>query len=165
MSTSNVILLSHDFQFLNIVSIKKAVKLVVKKRVEVVKSSEKQLHSGFYLPTVIRLLKAIDATFNKKLPYSKEAVFIRDGYKCQYCGKSLNRKQSTIDHVIPVSKGGKTNFTNCVTACKTCNSWKGNQMLHQTNMQLEKTPTHPTFSEYLFYKMKSMGIDLKEIWK
>jgi 5-methylcytosine-specific restriction endonuclease McrA len=58
--------------------------------------------------------------------YSKHNVFLRDGYTCQYCGDDVSRKTATLDHVLPVSHGGKTTFENTVCACATCNANKGN---------------------------------------
>ena len=58
--------------------------------------------------------------------YSKHNVFLRDGYVCQYCGDDVTRKTATLDHVLPVSHGGKTSFENTVTACGPCNANKGN---------------------------------------
>ena len=164
MSATQIILLDHNFQFLNLVSIKKAVKLMVKNRVEVVKSTTKELRCGFYMPKVLRLLKAINAIFNKKIPFSKQSIFVRDNYVCQYCGKELNAKTSTVDHVLPTSKGGKNSFVNCVTACKPCNSWKSDTLLEKTNMKLVKTPVHPSFSEFMYMKMKVLGISMKDIF-
>lgn len=165
MSTATqIVLLDHNFQFLNIVSIKKAVKLMVKGRVEVIKSTDKELRCGLYLPKVIRLLREIRVALNKKIPFSKQSVFIRDNYTCQYCGKVLNARNATVDHVQPVSKGGKNSYLNCVTACKPCNNWKDDKLLSQTNMQLTKQPVHPSFSEFMFMKMRSMGIEISDIW-
>lgn len=58
--------------------------------------------------------------------YSKHNVFLRDGFVCQYCGDDVTRKTATLDHVLPVSHGGKTTFENTVCACSTCNALKGN---------------------------------------
>ncbi len=58
--------------------------------------------------------------------FSKHNVFLRDGYVCQYCGDSVSRNSATLDHVLPVSHGGKTTFENTVTACGPCNANKGN---------------------------------------
>jgi 5-methylcytosine-specific restriction endonuclease McrA len=58
--------------------------------------------------------------------YSKHNVFLRDGYVCQYCGDDVARKTATLDHVLPVSHGGKTTFENTVCACASCNANKGN---------------------------------------
>lgn len=58
--------------------------------------------------------------------YSKQNVFLRDGFVCQYCGDDVSKKTATLDHVLPVSHGGKTTFENTVCACSTCNANKGN---------------------------------------
>jgi 5-methylcytosine-specific restriction endonuclease McrA len=58
--------------------------------------------------------------------FSKQNVFLRDGYVCQYCGVQLNKKTATLDHVLPISHGGKSNFENCTTSCGPCNAVKGN---------------------------------------
>jgi len=165
MSATQVILLDHNFQFLNTVSIKKAVRLIVKERVEVIKSTDKELRCGFLLPKVIRLLKAINATFTKKIPFSKQSVFIRDNYVCQYCGKELHSRNATVDHVHPTSKGGKNSFENCVTSCKPCNQWKSDLLLEKTNMQLLRNPVHPTWNEFMYMRMKTLGISLSNIWQ
>ncbi len=67
--------------------------------------------------------------FQKKkttVRFSKQNVFLRDGYRCVYCDADLNRKTATLDHVLPSSHGGKTVWENCVTACGPCNANKGN---------------------------------------
>lgn len=58
--------------------------------------------------------------------FSKNNVFLRDKFNCQYCGVSVSKASATLDHVLPVSHGGKTTFENCVTACGPCNAQKGN---------------------------------------
>ncbi len=51
-------------------------------------------------------------------------IFIRDNKKCFYCGKRLNFRQITLDHYLPLSKGGKDEIFNLVTCCKKCNKYK-----------------------------------------
>lgn len=62
-----------------------------------------------------------------RVRFNRKWVFLRDDYKCQYCGKELEAKECTIDHVVPVSKGGKTTWHNVVTSCQTCNHDKANK--------------------------------------
>ena len=50
------------------------------------------------------------------------------------------------------------------SSCKTCNQWKGDKLLHETNMHLAKHPTHPSFLDFMYLKAKSFGINLKDIW-
>ena len=58
--------------------------------------------------------------------FSKSNVFLRDQYTCAYCGTGLEKKDCTLDHILPSSHGGKTTFENTVTACGPCNAKKGN---------------------------------------
>jgi DNA-directed RNA polymerase subunit RPC12/RpoP len=66
-------------------------------------------------------------------------IFERDGYACQYCKKRVAIKHrnrlrwATIDHVIPLSKGGAHSPDNIVTACFSCNSRKGNRIPNTHN--------------------------------
>jgi len=96
--------------------------------------------------------------------YSKHNVFLRDGYTCQYCGDDVSRKTATLDHVLPVSHGGKTTFENTVCACATCNANKGNdkkivpkhkpvkptyyQLVDRRRQQKWDIP-HPSWANYL----------------
>jgi 5-methylcytosine-specific restriction endonuclease McrA len=60
------------------------------------------------------------------LRFSKFNIFLRDEYRCQYCGIETTRKTATLDHVLPISHGGKNTWENCVCACSRCNIVKGN---------------------------------------
>lgn len=164
MSVSQVVLLDQNYNFLNLITIKKTIKLMVKQKVEVIKCSGKELRCGFFLPKVIRLLKAINVTLSKKIPFSKHNIFVRDDYHCQYCGKELNLKTATVDHIIPVSRGGKNSYVNCACSCKACNQWKGDKLLSETSMHLTRVPQHPSFLEFMYLKAKFFGINMKEIF-
>ena len=64
---------------------------------------------------------------NKKIRFSREHLYLRDLFTCQYCGDTFTNKELTIDHVTPRSLGGKTSWENCVAACKPCNHRKGSK--------------------------------------
>lgn len=88
--------------------------------------------------------------------FSKSNVFLRDEYLCQYCGVGVTSKTATLDHVLPVSHGGKTTFENSCCACATCNANKGNDKKIKP-----KIPPHkPTYWE-LVDKRKKMRFDLQ----
>ena len=86
---------------------------------------------------------------------------VRDGYTCMYCGA---RDKLTIDHMLPSSRGGKTSFENCVTACQPCNNRKGNKTTSEARMFPSRQPHCPTISEFFRIKMRALGVDkcLKE---
>lgn len=87
--------------------------------------------------------------------YSKHNVFLRDGYICQYCGDDVSKKTATLDHVLPVSHGGKTTFENTVCACSTCNANKGNDK----KIVPKYKPSKPTYFQ-LVDKRKKMKWDI-----
>lgn len=93
--------------------------------------------------------------------YSKHNVFLRDGYVCQYCGDDVSKKTATLDHVLPVSHGGKTTFENTVTACGPCNANKGNDK----KIVPKNKPFKPTYFQ-LVEKRKKLAWDLPHpAWK
>jgi 5-methylcytosine-specific restriction endonuclease McrA len=78
------------------------------------------------VPSVIMLHEYLKAKTTVR--FSRANVHLRDSGKCQYCGISVTGRESTLDHVMPVSKGGKTTWENCVTACAPCNSHKSDKL-------------------------------------
>jgi len=106
------------------------------------------------VPSVI-ILK--DMMRRRRRPrFSKTNLYLRDLYTCQYCNSPFTRTNLTLDHVIPLSLGGKTNWENIVAACRTCNSKKGNR----THMKPIKKPYQPDYYE-LVAKRKELGIDVR----
>ncbi len=81
-----------------------------------------------YWPSVIRSLDPKIKKFRDVPNLDPEPLYYRDHAVCQYCNKALTIKEVTMDHVHPVSKGGKTTWDNIVAACNSCNSRKGNQL-------------------------------------
>ena len=169
-----VILLNADYTYLNILPVQRAICLVVKGKAEVIKNTKKILSNfeGTYkiaAPAVIKLVKFVRMMFKKEVPLTRRNIFVRDEYTCQYCGKQFNfgSKSLTIDHIRPRAKGGGTSWENCVTACKECNSYKGDKKLSDLKMTYNKKPIKPTIGEFINIRMKALGIDktLDEIMK
>lgn len=92
--------------------------------------------------------------------FSKSNVFLRDRFKCQYCGDKLEKRDCTLDHVLPISHGGKTTFENTVTACSPCNAGKGNNL----KIKPKTKPYKPDFWE-LVGKRKELPFNVRhESW-
>lgn len=163
---SRCIVLNGDYTYLNTVSWKRAVCLVIKGKTEVLKYTDMvfNLANGDHIkiPLIIKLIKVIRMIYKNKVPFSKRNVTVRDNYTCVYCGSNRNL---TIDHIIPKAKGGKSSFENCATACKPCNNKKGNRLPSEARMYMRKQAHAPTISEFLRLKMKKLGADayLKEM--
>ena len=155
----NCVILNGDYSYLNTVSWQKAIKLVVKGKVSVVKYTGAAVRTAenmlIKIPAVLKLMKIIRIIYRTKVPFSKKNVMVRDGFTCQYCGAL---KELTIDHVIPVSRGGKSKFENCVTACKQCNNKKSNKLPSEIHMYLKKQPVSPTIAEFTRIKAVKAGV-------
>jgi 5-methylcytosine-specific restriction endonuclease McrA len=161
------VVLNGDYTFLNTVSWKRAIRLFMNGKIEVLKYADKILHcangSEIPIPLVARLIKVIRLIYKNRVPYSKKNIMIRDKHTCMYCGKKP--RKLTIDHIIPISRGGKSTFENCVAACQPCNNKKGKRTPIEANMFLKKRPYAPTISEFFRIKMEQLGLHeyLKEL--
>jgi len=160
-NNGSVILLNADYSYLNAIKWKKALTLLAKEKVSVLKYSKRIIKSAsgmiMKIPAVLRLIKFIRTVYRTKVPFSKKNVMIRDGMKCTYCGAENIRL--TIDHIIPKMHGGKSTFENTVAACKPCNNKKGSKTCREAEMYPRANVHSPTISEFLGIKMRVMGID------
>lgn len=145
------LLLDRNYMALSVVPWKKAVKLMVKGKAEAVVGSGvvrkvQTVSSNFSVPSIIRLLVVIPWKAHiGRMRFSRKNVVIRDNCHCQYCGKKLGKSAGTIDHVTPRSRGGKTDYLNCVLCCKDCNNNKSNRTPIEAGMHLLQHPRKPTF--------------------
>jgi len=155
------VLLNADYTFLNVVNWKRAMCLIVKGKVQVLKHSERIIRTAegiaIKVPAVMRLIKLIRALYRNRVPFSKKNILVRDGFKCAYCGNGKERL--TIDHIIPKSRGGRTTFENCVSSCKSCNNKKGDRTPSDAHMFLKVKAYQPTIAEFLRLKVQRLGIN------
>lgn len=155
--TQGVLVLNSDFSPINVTSLHRGFSLVYKGKAEILKSSNEPIVCGikqYVRPLIIRLLSYVNFQ-RRRIRVNRHRIMRRDGYACVYCG---NKKELTIDHVIPKSKGGDNSWKNLVTCCSPCNLKKGDKLLHETNMRMIKKPTEPNiFSD-------SVGQYLQKVW-
>ena len=119
-----------------------SIKSVFLDRVSIVSYYDRIIRSPSFsmkLPSVIALKSYIRPQANPN--FTRFNVFLRDKFSCQYCG---DKKELTFDHLLPRSKGGKTNWDNVVTACSSCNVQKGGRLLKFSGMTLNQKPYQPT---------------------
>jgi CRISPR/Cas system Type II protein with McrA/HNH and RuvC-like nuclease domain len=139
-----VLVLNFDYSPLNVTSVQRGFILVVNGKAEIIKSAENPITTfthTYVRPLIIRLLKYINYR-GSGIRVNRHRVFRRDNNECVYCG---SKKELTIDHVIPRSKGGKNTWDNLVTCCQNCNLKKGNKTPDEARMPLRRKPYQPNF--------------------
>ncbi|TDQ15237.1 5-methylcytosine-specific restriction endonuclease McrA [Algoriphagus boseongensis] len=144
-----VLVLNLDHSPVAVVSPQKAIVLVLLEKANVLSTYDlleiRTVSRSFEYPAVIRL------THYKNIPYrgvllNRMNLFRRDKGECQYCG---SKRHLTIDHIVPRSKGGKTTWTNLITACNRCNVNKGDKTPEQAGLVLRSEPFKPSLSHFL----------------
>ncbi len=153
------LLLNSTFEPLKVVNWKKAVIMVMLGKVEVLEEYERIIRGvsiALRLPAVIRLNHFIKERRTPIVKFSRQNLYIRDKGKCQYCGAPFEAKALTYDHVVPLSKGGQTEWTNVVTCCIGCNLKKGGRTPEEAGMLLIRKPKVPIWIPLL---TMSLGIE------
>lgn len=118
--------------------------------------------TAFEMPAVIRLLDFVRPKKHIKFfeSFTRENIWIRDNGICMYCGNPIAKNSFTMDHVIPRSRGGLTNWTNIVCSCLKCNSKKDNKTPEEANMKLIHRPFAPViaddFNDGIIRRLKSI---------
>lgn len=161
INRNSVVVLNSDYSYLNTIKLKKALTLLSKGKVSILKYGKKVIKTAsgmvIRIPILVRLIKFIRTVYRTKVPFSKRNVMIRDGMACAYCG--VKGVRLTIDHIVPKAKGGKSTFENTVASCKPCNNKKGCKSCSEAKMYPRSKPHAPTISEFLMIKMRSLGVD------
>lgn len=160
---SSVLVLNATYEPLSIVSVRRAIVLLLKEKAEVLEAAEERIHAAHLslpYPLVIRLVYYVRVPRRMTVPLSRRALLARDNYTCQYCGVSASSAELTIDHVLPKVRGGKTTWDNVVCACRACNSRKGSRTPEEAQMRLARQPTRP---QYLAFVVLSQAT-AHEVW-
>lgn len=139
---NRTLLLNATYEPLAVVPVKRAIVLVLAEKADILESGESEYHSAnaaFNCPKVIRLRYYVRVPYHTRRRLSKNGLLARDNYKCGYCG----HKATTIDHIIPTSRGGKHEWENVVACCSACNTKKADKLLSELGWTLKVTPYTP----------------------
>lgn len=165
-----VLVLNSTYEPINVCTTRRAIILILK---GIARTEEKHEHmyrssrAAMPLPSVIRLTEYVHIPFERK-SLSRKNILLRDHNTCQYCAKVFNPSELTLDHVLPKSRGGSSNWDNLVACCKRCNNRKGSHLPEEAGMRLIKRPqsfslhvnrqimrylgrTDASWRKYLFY--------------
>ena len=148
---SPVLVLNQNYQPLNVCTVRRAFVLVGRGKAESVSNGRgfvRSVSQSFPAPSVIRLVYMVKRPVMRRR-LSRQAVFYRDGFTCQYCGKET--KQLTLDHIVPRSRNGAHVWENVVSACIPCNHTKAGLTPVEANMRLRNRPAAPRPNPYYMF--------------
>lgn len=115
------------------------------------------------IPDVISL-RAYDRLPPAQVKFTRRNIYEHYGYRCCYCGERFKTEMLNLEHIVPRSRGGKSDWDNVVTACVPCNTKKANRLPHEAGMALLIKPERPQWKgpgSILFRP----GIEIRESWQ
>ncbi len=131
---------------LSVITWKTAIKLTITRSVIVIKEHKDWVVRSpsieMKVPSILMLQSY--HPFHSYVKFSRTNIFLRDLYTCQYCFDIFEKKNLTMDHIVPKSKKGSSTWDNVVTACITCNLKKGDR-----NIRPKVEPSKPSLSHLI----------------
>ncbi|MCA6075190.1 HNH endonuclease [Fulvivirga sp. 1062] len=144
-----VLVLNQDYSPISVCTVQRAFLLTFLRKTEMVESANghviRSVSQSYPMPAVIRLTRYIHIPY-KGVALTRQNVFKRDNFNCQYCG---THNELTLDHVMPRSRGGKSSWDNLITACKRCNAFKGDYTPEEAGISLQYKPFRPSYVMFL----------------
>jgi 5-methylcytosine-specific restriction endonuclease McrA len=138
----HALVLNATYEPLCVVPARRALLLVLMHKATALEDSEVVLHSArlaMAAPAVVRLNRFVKIPYRGPVPLTRRAVFARDGGRCVYCGSAA----TSIDHVVPRSRGGRHEWSNVVSACRRCNHVKADRAVADLGWRLHP-PAEPS---------------------
>ncbi|MEJ8755683.1 HNH endonuclease [Pontibacter sp. H259] len=154
-----VLILNQDFSAIAVCSVHKAFLLVYLDKAEMLSRSASEalrtVSKAYPVPSVIRLQRYVHVPYHG-IALSRHNIMRRDNYTCQYCGTVKNL---TLDHLLPRSRGGGSNWLNLVTACTRCNTRKGDRTPEEAGLKLIQKPIKPSLQFFLKMHLNTTNQD------
>ncbi len=168
---SHVLVLNKHFAALRVTTARRAFSMIFKQIAEIISVEENQFQSYDFqswcelselraqyerdhhewvrcvkfdiaVPRIVRLF-SYDRLPRRNVRFTRRNIFARDSNHCQYCGKKFPMSELSLDHVVPRSQGGGTDWQNIVCCCLKCNVKKGGRTPAQAHMKLINQPAKP----------------------
>lgn len=140
--TGRVLVLNSTYEPINVCTARRAVVLILKGIARAEERHEiffRSSRTAMPVPSVIRLTEYVHIPYERK-SLSRKNILLRDHNTCQYCARVFAQSELTLDHVVPKSRGGSSNWDNLVACCRKCNNRKGSHMPDEAGMKLLKRP-------------------------
>ncbi len=118
------------------------------------------LQSRIELHPIVAVRGTIPSRAWRQTPALANAkLFARDRHICAYCGGDFPFDELTREHIVPVSRGGRDSWMNCITACRGCNGRKGNRLPEEARMSLLYLPYVPSLHEDMILRGRRILAD------
>jgi 5-methylcytosine-specific restriction endonuclease McrA len=140
---AHALVLNASYEPLCVVSGRRAVVLLLTDKAVTVADGAQTLHSEratVVVPSVVKLTHFVKVPYAATVPLTRRAVFARDGGRCQYCAAPA----TSLDHVVPRSRGGTHSWDNVVSACARCNHIKADRAVAELGWRLRRPPVAPS---------------------
>ncbi len=143
-SAPRVLLLNASYEALTALPARRAVVMLIGGKADVVHDHPVELlvrsvDTAIRVPSVIRLREYVRIPYRSQVPMTRAALMHRDGHRCGYC----SARATTVDHVIPRSRGGAHSWENCVASCAPCNHRKADKLLSELGWELREPLAAP----------------------
>ena len=155
------LILNATYEPLSVVSARRAAVLVLHHKATILESTERVWHAErvhIPEPSVVRLHRFVRVPYGRSVPLTRNAVFARDGHRCQYCGGHAE----SIDHVVPRSRGGQHVWENVVACCRRCNLRKAARLPDEIGFSLASAPTAPPAHGWVYARA---GPSMDPLWR
>ncbi len=165
--TNRTLVLNVSYVPLGTIEWERAIALLYDEKADLIEEYEDVIRSvstSMKKPAVIRLRKYVKGKLIG-VRFNKSNVHTRDHGRCQYCLNKITEHKSTYDHVIPKSRGGKTDWTNIVTCCYACNQKKDCRTPEEAKMKLNTKPIKPKSLPIEQSFTTKWQDSLPEVWK
>ncbi|KAK1297074.1 hypothetical protein QJS10_CPB15g02110 [Acorus calamus] len=161
------LVLDISYRPVNVVCWRRAICLEFMEKADVLEYYDQTVSSpqgSYYIPAVLRIPHLLQVVKRRRVKHtlSRKSIFYRDLYTCQYCS---SRENLTVDHVLPISRGGEWKWENLVTACSRCNSRKGQKKPEEVNLKLIKVPKAPKDYDVVTIPLTSEAIRMLRMRK
>ena len=140
---AHALVLNATYEPLCVVSGRRALVLVLAGKAVAVEAGDTVLHServAIRVPVVVKLTRFVKVPYRGVVPLTRRAVFARDGGRCVYCAAPA----TSIDHVVPRSRGGQHVWDNVVSCCRRCNHAKADHHIAELGWRLRCLPQAPS---------------------
>lgn len=155
-----ILVLNASFEPLQTVSLKHAIKMIIREIAVVYQKDGDKKYGPFDMPKVVRLVKYVKQSwqFTRAARFSRTGVLNRDNRICCFCGNHA----VTVDHVMPSSRGGQSTWENCVSSCQKCNNKKDSRTPKEAGMRMLYQPHVPNLSVSLGNRFSVLMAEMEE---